>query len=125
VYQNTAIVKEKNTMSKYDNLLGAKRSAVVSDDEYETSPGVKPTSATPLAGGEGAGNYLVGSGQSSSGQIAPTLPVSSAPVGSSDIPEYRPSVASNLPSQITAREIADAGAAFTNGRDGNVGLGAK
>jgi hypothetical protein len=87
----------------------------------ETSSGIEETSSTPLTGKPAA--YEVG--QSDPGQpAAPKIPISAAPVGSSSVPEYR-APASTLPQTITHAELADAGRAQIDGRDGNVAWGAK
>jgi hypothetical protein len=118
--------------------LNQTEGAVVSHDEFETAP-------LPNVGRKGEAGYSVG--QPASGLLtAPTIAAAVAPTSgrrsmpeiggesdfgmnakpenSSNPVEYvaRPS---NLPDTIALSQIADAGKAFVDGRDGNVGWGAK
>jgi hypothetical protein len=77
--------------------------AHIVDEVTETSPGVQVTSPTPLSGKPSG--YMVGStapGASEAPQIAVEGPKAAR---GNAVPEYRPSVSSQLPDQISARQV--------------------
>ena len=78
-----------------------------------TAPTI-PAAAAPKSGGRSVPEI---GGESDFGMNA-------APENSSHPVEYVPR-ASNLPETVELAQIADAGKAFVDGRDGNVGWGAK